>query len=221
MDTPPETTTNTTVNGIAPLLAGAAAAAATMDDNPIFLIIPTVYSRIITVLLVLVVMIFYVCLVVLMTSYDTRFVPNYLIIWDFTFGTNTSKYLSEFAQFVRRTYLRAARDPTEGESTTDTQGYWKDGEGVPTMDSFVGDRSTEGRRPKVERGDTRELAEVSYQETTKNQEPVANEALPLPPIPSNDQFISSWQTYFTKMYNQLMLGAFVSGKKCRVTRSFP
>lgn len=191
---------------MAPLLAGAAAAtagaaaAATMDDNPIFLIIPTVYSRLITVLLVLVVMIFYVCLVVLMTSYDSRFVPNYLMLWDFTFGTNTSKYLSEFAQFVRRTYLRAARDPTEGESTTDTHGYWKDGGWVPTTDSFVGN-----------------------QEPGALLEPVAPLAPlpPLPPIPSNDQFISSWQTYFTKMYNQLMIGAFVSGKKCRVTRSFP
>lgn len=205
MDTPPETTTNTTVNGMAPLLAGAAAAAV-MDDNPIFLIIPTVSSRIVTVLLVLVVMFFYVCLVVVMTSYETRFVPNYAMLWDFTFGTNTSKYLSEFTQFVRRTYLRAARDPVEGESTADNQGYWKDGAWVSTTDSFVGTREATKTSP------------VTKADASKNQEPLTAETLP-----SEDptgKFLSSWQTYLTKMYNQLMLGAFVSGKKCRVTRSF-
>jgi len=87
---------------------------------PMYLIVPTGYSRFTSVLIVLVVFCIYLALIGYMCSYRLKFVPNYYMLWDFMVGMNNKKYSDEFATYIKTVMAYATVDLQSNPTKTDS-----------------------------------------------------------------------------------------------------
>jgi len=178
----------------APAAAGGSTEEITDTQFPIYLIVPSTPSRIMTVLVVLIIYFIYVALITFMTSYNSKFVPNFAMLWDFVFGINTTKYQDEFNQYVQNTMLYAAANVDTLGTEPNTKGRWEKGVWVPkTADTFVGGgATTTTTEPST---DWVSLAITSFQSV-----------------------FQELRIFLTRVMNQLMVQTFVSGNKVKVAR---
>ena len=180
-----------------PAVAGAGPTEEITDtDFPIYLIVPSTPSRIMTVVVVLIIYVIYVALITFMTSYNAKFVPNFSMLWDFVFGINTTKYQDEFNQYVQNTMLYAAANVDTLGTEPNTKGRWEKGVWVPkTADTFVGGGATTTTTTTEPSADWVTLAITSFQNV-----------------------FQELRTFLTRVVNQLMVQSFVSGNKVKVAR---
>ena len=81
-----------------------------VDFYPLYLIVPTGYSRFISVIMVLIIFGIYLILIGYMTSYQLKFVPNYYMLWDFMVGMNSKKYNDEFTRYLNTSLAYATAE---------------------------------------------------------------------------------------------------------------
>ena len=163
---------------------------------PIYLIVPSGPSRILTVVIVLIIYIIYVGLIGFMSSYHTKFVPNYAMLWDFVWGGNSQKYQDDFNRYVQGAVMYAAAHLDQDGSTAAAGGggAWQGGKWAPSGEGFAPTMEEHLAGPAVSDGPEKE--------GTSAWTGVAR---------------SAWDTT-TRIVNQAMVPTFVQGNKVKVSR---
>jgi hypothetical protein len=161
---------------------------------PIYLVVPSGKSYFFSVVIAVVIYFIYLMMIGYMTSYSAKFVPNYAMLWDFMVGMNTTNYQNEFVQYLENVLAYASINLNNDSNQEGEGGFWKNGKWFSTKDSFVGNSIREG------------LDVASSPWTT---------------IHTMENVTSIGQNMWSnlqKMWNQLMIQAFVQGKKVKVSR---
>jgi len=166
---------------------------------PIYLIVPSAPSRILTVVIVLLIYIIYLGLIGFMSSYHTKFVPNYAMLWDFVWGGNSQKYQDDFNRYVQGAVMYAAAHLDQDGSTAAAGGggAWQGGKWVPSWEGFAPTMDEHLAGPVGSAG-----SDGPVKEETSAWTGVAR---------------SAWDTT-TRIVNQAMVPTFVQGNKVKVSR---
>ena len=172
------------------------------DDDasfPIYLVVPSGKSYFFSVVIAVVVYFIYLMMIGYMTSYNAKFVPNYAMLWDFMVGMNTTNYQNEFVQYLENVLAYASINLNNDSNQVGDGGFWKNGKWFSTKDSFVGSGSGRDQSLGVV---------VPTWVKTNTMENMSDAASFGQKVWSNVQ----------RMWNQVMIHAFVQGKKVKVSR---
>ena len=175
---------------------------------PIYLIIPSAPSRILTVVIVLLIYIIYLGLIGFMSSYHTKFVPNYAMLWDFVWGGNSQKYQDDFNRYVQGAVMYAAAHLDQDGSTAAAGGggAWQGGKWVPSGEGFAPTMDDHLAGPAGTEGPAGSEGPVGSDGPVKEGTSAWTGAAR-----------SAWDTT-TRIVNQAMVPTFVQGNKVKVSR---
>jgi hypothetical protein len=154
------------------------------------------------VVIVLLIYIIYLGLIGFMSSYHTKFVPNYAMLWDFVWGGNSQKYQDDFNRYVQGAVMYAAAHLDQDGSTAAAGGggAWQGGKWVPSWEGFA---------PTT---DEHLAGPVGSVGSVGSDGPVKEETSAWTGVAR-----SAWDTT-TRIVNQAMVPTFVQGNKVKVSR---
>ena len=80
-------------------------AGGTGDEYPIFLIIPSAFSYLFSVIIILILFLLYMISIGTIASFQSKFTPNFYMLWDFITTGNTKQYQQEFQDYLNNMVL--------------------------------------------------------------------------------------------------------------------
>jgi hypothetical protein len=87
------------------------------QEFPVFLVIPSTFSYLFSVLIILVMFLIYIISIGSIASFQSKFTPNFYMLWDFITTGNTEQYRKEFQDYLNNMILTTTQDSFNGEDT--------------------------------------------------------------------------------------------------------
>jgi hypothetical protein len=172
-------------------------------DMPIYLIVPSLYSYFWSTFVTIVVFIIYVLIISYMTSYNTKFVPNYYMFIDFMFGMNTQQYNQDFQKYINNTMMYSYANMQHASPMFHKDSFVGNSQGaVENFGAGGYSKDINGGKKDVPMSMVEEKEEYVVQST-----------------PLGD-FFTNILLGIQTIWNKIMLQSYVQGNKVKVTRVY-